>query len=1158
MRKFKLMALVLVFALALPLTPVGARITDADGSALSPNGAEGYWYIVEFEGSSLAVYAQSGAGLKAMTAGGRLNVNAPASQTYIGRLRTQQAAFAASLASAIPGARVERGYQIVLNAVAVRLPNDDLDTIRELRAIPGVKRVSPQRIYTVDMDYSLPLINAPALWSQLGGRNAAGTGIKIAIIDTGIDPDHPMFDGTGWAYPAGWPSTGKGYCAGHAGFCNGKIIAARYYTPTMAVNIHEVLTPQDIDGHGSHTAGIAAGNVVTATYGTSSVQVSGVAPGAWVMAYKGLFHTVDGTTATGSNIMLAAAIEDAIADGADVVNNSWGSDPIVLPANDPLVDAYEAAVDAGIVIVFAIGNAGPGYDTAGTPSSPKFISVGATTTERAYYNTLDVTAPTPISSTLQGFRATEMSDIDPSAIPTTTIGPLPYLPTGLDGYLRTTTPQVLDGGFVVPTVTVGITQTAPYSSGWIAVIPRGTYNFSLKAGNAKAQGAVAAVIYLPPGSSYGDDDWKGGFTLQNEALYTVITGKVWGGGLVDWWRDHGDAARLQIGYPVSPYVTETEDVIADFSSRGPQVNLAIEPDVVAPGVNILSANPVGAYAVHGGTSMAAPHVAGAVALLLQQHPTWTPAQVKSALMTTAYQGILDLDQVTTADVMTQGSGRIDLSQAGDPGLTFDKPSHSFGMVPQGSGDSVQITATDVSGTAEVYGLSVQETFADTGAVTVTVEPATLNVAAGGGGVFTVTVEVSAGATVQDLEGNVVLSGTTHVAHIPYWLRVYEDTGAEVLLVDLDESGATDDYSATNLYSLPFGDYTGYYTSTLEAMSVTYDYWDTWNWGAPPRAVLDQYDKVIVYTGDYGGTGYIGGDLYLLDILEANDMRNYLAGGGKLAVFGQDALGDLAIVYYGLGPSDGLAPYMRGADDVPLLDGVFPGFPSVPPQPSVVGVEEYNPFLKDVVLDLNPTGDGAGNQIFVDEVDWVNYIDLDTLPLFEVVNTVTGTVENGYVATRSSYEPTIERVKDPIGVVQEPVSWRVAFFGFGLEGVNDNTGFVTREGLLSAVFDWLDDGVTVAFDDASYFVPAEFGFVDFAATMTSTLGADGVVYRWDFGDGTDIEVTTDPFVSHQYLEFGTYLARVEVMDEYGHTAVSEPVLVTIGYHVYMPLVSRNYP
>lgn len=1133
MKKFSWLTLMLILTLVLSLAPATAQAPDeAEGLASAPVMAGGNWFIAEFEDSPLAIYATSGAGdVSVMTVGGKLNVNAPASQSYISQLKNQQAAFMASLSQVIPGARVERGYQIVLNAVAVELPSSDLETLKKLRDMPGVKRVSPQRIYTVDMDYSLPLINASTLWNQLGGQDAAGAGIKVAVVDSGIDSDHPLFDGTGWSYPTTgtWP---KGYCADHASFCNGKIIAARYYTPTFEVNAGEELTPQDHHGHGSHTAGTSAGNRVTASYGTSTPEVSGVAPGAWIMAYKGLFLNAAGTNAGGSNIMLAGAVEDAIADGADVINNSWGSD--AWEWDDPLTAAYEAAVDAGIVVVFSTGNAGPGYNSVGSPSSSKFIDVGASTTKRAYYNTLEVTAPTPVTDTLQSFPATEMHDIDASAVPTTTIGPLPYLPTGLTGELLTTVTETV-GSLVVPTVTVGITQTVPYSTGWMAVIPRGTYDFSLKAANAKAQGAVAAVIYLPPGSAYGDDDWKGGFTLQGEALYTVITGKEWGGGLVEWWKDHKDASRLQIGYPVSAFETETEDVIASFSSRGPGLDLRIRPNVAAPGVNILSGISDGTYAPWGGTSMSAPHVTGAAALLLQLHPTWTPAQVKSALMSTASQTVLDTDETTTANVMTQGAGRIDLSKAGDPGLTFDKPSHSFGMVAKGNTASTLVTA-DVSGAAEVYSLSVQETITDTGHVTVTVTPATLNLAVSGSGTFTVTVEIDSGATTQDIEGKVILSGTTHLAHIPYWARIYPPTTNTILLIDDDLSGLGD------------SDYQAYYTTALTNLGLSYDVWDTTAYGFAPgfptRDILDRYGTLVYLAGD-NVTFFFYNDYYGLGVGgTTEDLRNYLAADGKMIAFGQDAAWGIA-GWFGRGVFFGMQY---------SADNAF-GSTAIP-QPSAIGVA---PFLQGKMIDFNTTtGDGAGNMSTVDSLDVPDYVDVSNIPLFTVPNTFADTQGVGYLGSAMSSDLTLERDADSIDSGWFRTAWRSTFCSFGLEAVNDNTGYYTRTALLSDLFDYVNDELSVAFDASSYAVDGSFTPVSFSATMTSSVDADAVWYRWDFGDGSSYVTTSADNVTHQYMVPGVYLARVEVTDEYEHTAVSDPVHVTAGSVFFFPIVRKSYP
>ena len=458
MKKFRWLSLIVVLMLLLSLSPA---IAQGEKTTSLPI-AEGDWYIVELDAPALVTYAKS-AIATAMTVRGKLNVNASVSQTYIEQLKADQAVFSGALTRAIPGAEIGYDYQIALNALAVKLPDSEQKTLFALGALPDVKRVTPQRIYTAQMDYSLPLINAPAMWAQLGSRETAGAGVKIAIIDSGVDPDHMLFDGTGWSYPAEgtWP---KGYCEIDPTFCNGKIIAARYYTPTLVVNPGEVNTPQDIHGHGTHVGGTAAGNIVTATYGTSTPEISGVAPGAWLMAYKGLFQNTAGTRSTGSSIMLAAAIEDAIADGADIVSCSWGSDD--WEYDDPLTAAYEAAADAGIIVVFSTGNSGPAYNTTGSPTSPKFIEVGASTTLRAYYNEINVTAPEPVSPTLQSFPATQFNDINAAGMPTGPIGPLPYIPCDLLGMPDTS----------LPGVTEGITQTEPYSStGWIALIPRGDF-----------------------------------------------------------------------------------------------------------------------------------------------------------------------------------------------------------------------------------------------------------------------------------------------------------------------------------------------------------------------------------------------------------------------------------------------------------------------------------------------------------------------------------------------------------------------------------------------------------------------------------------------------------------------------------------------------------
>jgi subtilisin family serine protease len=1112
MKKFSWLSLIVVLTLLLSLSPA---IAQEEESASLPT-AEGNWYIVELTAPSLAAYAKSAA-VSAMTVQRKLNVNALASQAYVEKLKADQAAFGAALTRAIPGTEIGYDYQIALNAVAVHLPDSDQKTLFALGALSDVKRITPQRIYTTQMDYSLPLINAPAMWEQLGGRDNAGEGLKIAVIDSGIDEAHPLFDGTGWDYPTEgvWP---KGYCAEAGGFCNGKIIAARWYTPTIPINTAEVLTPHDVRGHGTHTSGTAAGNIVTATYGAEETQISGVAPGAWIMAYKGLYLNSAGTQSSGSNIMLAAAVEDAILDGPDVINCSWGGDQ--WEYDDPITAAYEAAVDAGIVVVFSAGNSGPSYNTGGNPYSNKFIEVGASTTERAFYDEVSVTAPTPVSATLQSIAANEFNDIDASAIPTETIGPLPYIPCNLEGNPDTT----------LPGVTEGITLTEPYASGWIALIPRGTYNFSLKLGNAIANGASAAIMYTD------NRTWKGGFTADGSAIYTVMIANALGLDARSWWNIYTDTARIQIGYPVAAFESEVPDVIADFSSRGPSLDLGIQPDLVAPGVNILSGNPGGIYVSWGGTSMAAPHVAGAALLLLEMHPNWTPAQVKSALMSTATPTILNLDETTTADVMTQGAGRIDLSKADDPGLTFDEPSHSFGMVEVGTTAQTVITAMDVSGAAETYALSVLETVTDTGYVTVTVDPPSLAVAADGSTTFTVTVEVGNDALLQDVEGSIIISGTTHVAHIPYWARIAPVVENNILLIDDD------------LSDLGNTDYRSYYTEALDELGLTYDVWNTTAYGTAPgfptRDVLDLYDTLVYFSGD-DVTFFVYSNFYGWSSGTTEDLRAYLAAGGKMIAFGQDAA-------WGMESYSGM-PFTAFFGAGYAEDDVFEG--EAIPQPSAAGVV---PFLDGKAVDFSAAGDGAGNMSSVDSLALYTGGDVSNIPLFAVPSSFTAMFGEDFMGSAMSSDPTLERIADPIDSEWWQLIYRTTFCSFGLEAVNNNTGYYTRTALLGDMFDYVNDGLTVAFDDTAYASSAGSAMaVDFAATMASSVGGEALQYRWDFGDGTAYVTTSGDMATHQYMRPGTYQARVEVKDEYMHTMVSDPVTVEVKGYIFLPLVMRNY-
>ena len=232
----------------------------------------------------------------------------------------------------------------------------------------------------------------------------------------------------------------------------------------------------------------------------------------------------------------------------------------------------------------------------------------------------------------------------------------------------------------------------------------------------------------------------------------------------------------------------------------------LKPDIAAPGVNILAQgyDPTDTsetgnlgYGQVSGTSMAAPHVAGAAALLKQIHPNWSPAWIKSALMSTSkYMDIFtDAAKTTPAQPLDMGAGRLDLTNAADPGVILDPPSLSFGQVPNGEVASIEVKVTSVAAAAETYALSTVYTGMGFGSLTtvdgMTVTPASLTLNPGETKTFKVDWNTATSKGYGDNQGYVLLTGSTHKAHLPAWMRVGYAPMPTVLEADLTLAADTD-------------------------------------------------------------------------------------------------------------------------------------------------------------------------------------------------------------------------------------------------------------------------------------------------------------------------------------------------------------------------------
>jgi subtilisin family serine protease len=321
----------------------------------------------------------------------RLNLRAPASVSYLRTLAVAQRALQARIQRAIPAARARWHYGVVANGMAVVVPRSQL---AQLSTIVGAT-VWPSVTYHPLLDRTPQLIGAPAVWGPT--LATSGNGMKIGIIDDGLDQTHVFFDPTGYAYPAGFPK-------GNTAYTTPKVIVARAFAPATPAWKYGT-TPFDPlnSEHATNVAGIAAGDhdTLATVQGVGKIRVSGVAPTAYLGNYKVLTVPTASFGLDGNSPEIVAGIEAAVTDGMDVINLSLG-EPEVEPSRDIVVLALDHAADAGVVPVVAAGNDGPGAGSVDSPANaPQAITVAASS--EGDNGPADViagfssTGPTPIS-----------------------------------------------------------------------------------------------------------------------------------------------------------------------------------------------------------------------------------------------------------------------------------------------------------------------------------------------------------------------------------------------------------------------------------------------------------------------------------------------------------------------------------------------------------------------------------------------------------------------------------------------------------------------------------------------------------------------------------------------------------------------------------------
>src|SRR4051812_16549930 len=562
-----------------------------------------------------------GRGFRTADAHGKLSLRSSASRAYLARLSSEQAAAFAQIVRAIPQARVQQRYRILLDALALTLPYGKLPALARLSS---VRRVYPSLRYHLDMNKSPGVIHADALWA---GAGDFGQGVKIGIVDDGIDKGSAFFNPSGFSYPAGFPK-------GQRKFTTPKVIVARSFPGPRSGKQGRLPLVRSVSFHGTHVAGIASGVQGTvAPPGPDHPLVtglSGIAPRAWL----GNYRVFNAPVATGGydafTPQIVAAFERAVADGMDVINFSGGG-PEPDPSSDALLEATDNVAAAGVVPVVSAGNDREdlGFGTIGSPSNATgAISVAAVSNVHVFNPELNATAAGAPAS-LQGipfaFNGRVPATWQRVDRILSDIGTI----TGTDG--RPVERHLCANSGVDPNNASRSALSPGSLGGLVALVSRGSCTFDSKAERVRRAGGIGIVIA---------DNRVG------EAIYIPILLPIGGGMIADldaanlraFMGAHGGRTTFRATGENNPLELQTgrSGIVADFSSAGPtSFDHKLKPDLAAPGSQILSSTlrefAGSPFAVFDGTSMSAPHVAGAAALLLEQHPAWAPRQVKSAL-----------------------------------------------------------------------------------------------------------------------------------------------------------------------------------------------------------------------------------------------------------------------------------------------------------------------------------------------------------------------------------------------------------------------------------------------------------------------------------------------------------------------------------------------
>jgi len=709
-----------------------AVVNNSDGRLPATGLADGY-AIVILSDPPLAAWPSV-----ARAKNGKIDFTNGANGQYQAALAHARNDFKQWLKATNSPVKVLREYDTVLNGFGVQLNGASFDS---LRAGPGVTSVEPSLTYAPTMNRSVGVINAPAAWTAVGGVANAGAGIKVGVLDTGIDQTHPFLTDNTLTPPAGFPK----FDPGNQQFTSRKVIVARVYFTGKPGSF----TAQALQDHGTHVSGTIAGvNGTTAPANRKFPAVTGLT-GVAPKAFLGNYNVFPGQIGNATSHDIAQAIEDSVKDGMDVINMSLGGG--INGFQDQLTVASNRAAQAGVVVAIAAGNSGPGVNTVESPGQAADAITACASTNNHFFG-INVT----VGATTFGAAVGDFNAFDPRVT------------AQLANWNNTA------AGLANGTATQACTPLpAGTHAGKIVVIDRGTCTFSTKIRNARDAGASGALVV---NNAAGDPAAMGqDGTADQPATPAVMLARSDRGAI----RSAAAASAIATvsGTSFAEVLTNNENFLAGFSSRGPANLLDIKPDVCAPGVNVLSSILHGGFAMFQGTSMATPHVAGSSALLRQLHPAWTPAQIKGALVGTASRD----SRLATTNPQNIGGGVINLAAATSTAAVLEPATLSFRKIEPESGQSktIAVTLTNVGSASQTFTASAAVTAGASTGVVASVSPSSVTLGVGQSATLNVTVDAAKSAASGQYFGRLTVTPSNGGAvAAPLWvaIRTFTDAG----------------------------------------------------------------------------------------------------------------------------------------------------------------------------------------------------------------------------------------------------------------------------------------------------------------------------------------------------------------------------------------------